>query len=131
LNKIVYSSDESAAQYKNRENFLNVILHEDFGVPAEWHFFAISHGKSACDALGGAVNRLAAKASLQEPHTDETMTPRQLFNWAQINIKNMNFLFVTELEFMEEEIYLKSIQQLNQCMELLSFVLLCHYEKVN
>jgi hypothetical protein len=48
------------------------------------------------------VIRLAARASVQESHTDKTMTPRQLFDWAQTNIKNMNFEFVTKLEFMEE-----------------------------
>jgi hypothetical protein len=26
---------------------------EDFGVPAELHFFVTSHGKSACDGVGG------------------------------------------------------------------------------
>jgi hypothetical protein len=26
---------------------------EDFGALAEWHFFATSHGKSACDGIGG------------------------------------------------------------------------------
>jgi hypothetical protein len=31
------------------------------------------------------------------------MTPRQLFNWAQTNIQNRNFEFVTELEFKEDE----------------------------
>jgi hypothetical protein len=53
----------------------------------------------ACDALGGTVKRLAARVTLQQPYTDQIMTPRQLFNWAQINIQNMNFEFVTELEF--------------------------------
>jgi hypothetical protein len=36
LNKIVYFSHGSAAQYKNRKNLLNLTLHEeDFGVRAE------------------------------------------------------------------------------------------------
>jgi hypothetical protein len=40
-------------------------LNEDSGVLAEWHFFATSHGKSACDGVGGTLRRLAPKASLQ------------------------------------------------------------------
>ena len=40
----------------------------DFGVPAEWHFSATSHGKGACDGVGGTVKRLAARASLQRPY---------------------------------------------------------------
>ena len=33
----------------------------DFGVKAEWHFSATSHGKG----LGGTVKQLTARASLQ------------------------------------------------------------------
>ena len=59
--KIIYFSDSAASQYKNRKNFLNLCHHQaDFGIKAEWHFSATSHGKSACDGLGGTVKRLAA-----------------------------------------------------------------------
>lgn len=34
---------------------------EDFGVCAEWHFFATWLGKGPCGGIGEAVNRLAAK----------------------------------------------------------------------
>lgn len=69
LKKLYYFSDGSAAQYKNRKNFLNLCYHkEDFdGLEAEWHFYATSHGKGVCDGVGGTVKRLAAKASLQNP----------------------------------------------------------------
>ena len=61
----MYFSDGAASQYKNRKNFLNLCFHKsDFGVPAEWHFSATSHGKGACDGLGGTVKCLAARASL-------------------------------------------------------------------
>ena len=56
--KIFYFTDGAAAQYKNRKNFVNLCQHEeDFGVAAEWHFFATSHGKGACDGVGGTVKR--------------------------------------------------------------------------
>jgi hypothetical protein len=42
--------------------------------------------------------------SSQQPYFDE-MTPRQLFSWAQTNIQNMNFEFITDLE--EEKLLLK------------------------
>ena len=46
IDKILYFSDGSAAQYKNRKNLINLVFHkEDFGMPADWHFFATSHGK--------------------------------------------------------------------------------------
>jgi hypothetical protein len=51
---------------KNNKNLLNITCHnEDFGVPAEWHCFVTSQGKSACDEVGGTLKRLPAKASLQ------------------------------------------------------------------
>ena len=81
--KIYYFSDGAASQYKNRKNFVNLCLHNhDFGIKAEWHFSATSHGKGACDGLGGTVKRLAAKASLQRPYEDQIMTPFQLYEWA-------------------------------------------------
>ena len=76
--QIFYFSDGAAAQYKNRKNFINLCHHEvDFGIPAQWHFSATSHGKGACDGLGGTVKRLAARASLQRPTDDLIMTPFQ------------------------------------------------------
>ena len=63
---IHYFSDGSAAQYKNFKNFMNLCHHyTDYGIRAEWNFFATSHGKSPCDGIGGTVKRLAARASLQ------------------------------------------------------------------
>jgi hypothetical protein len=60
-------------------------------VPAEWHFFATFHWKSACDGVGGTLKRLAAKASLQRPYNDQIMTPHQLYEWAKSSINNLNF----------------------------------------
>ena len=54
--KICYFSDGAASQYKNRNFFINICHHEnDFGIRAEWYFSATSHGKGACDGLGGTV----------------------------------------------------------------------------
>ena len=45
---------------------MNLLNHKkDFGIEAEWHFFAISHGKGACDGIGGCIKRNAYRASLQ------------------------------------------------------------------
>ena len=66
--KVIYFSDGAASHYKNRKNFINLANHEaDFGMPADWHFFATSHVKGPCDGDGGALKRLAARASLQRP----------------------------------------------------------------
>lgn len=37
IKKIFYFSDGAAAHYKNRNFFINLCYHEDFGMPAEWH----------------------------------------------------------------------------------------------
>ena len=93
---IEYFSDGAASQYKNRKIFLNLCHHEeDFGLAAEWHFTATSHGKGACDGLGGTVKRLAARASLQRPYEQQIMTPRQLFDWASANISAVCFEYCT------------------------------------
>ncbi len=101
--KIIYFSDGAASQYKNRKNFLNLCHHkDDFGMSAEWHFSATSHGKGACDGLGGTVKRLAARASLQRPYNGQIMTPRQLFDWACTNIA-AHFGYCSNEDYQREE----------------------------
>ena len=96
VDKILYFSDGSAAQYKNRKNFVNLCHHkEDFGIQAEWHFYATSHGKGPCDGIGVTVKRLAAKASLQRACHSQFMTPSQLFDWAIENIERIHFKYCT------------------------------------
>lgn len=104
VTKIYYFSDGSAAQYKNKKNFLNVSMHhEDFGIPAEWHFFATAHGKSICDGLGGTLKRLATKTSLQRPYNEQITTVNELFNWAKSSLQNIDVAFVAEAEYTQEE----------------------------
>jgi len=79
LKKIHYFSDGSAAQYKNKFNFVNVSFHdEDFGVQCDWNFFATSHGKNSCDGVGGTLKRVAASASLSRTHSDHILTAEKL-----------------------------------------------------
>ena len=61
VKKLFYFSDGCGGQYKNYKNFMNLCLHkQDFGLDAEWIFFATSH-KSSCDGIGGSVKRHATK----------------------------------------------------------------------
>lgn len=107
--KIFYFSDGSSAQYKNKKNFLNLCFHEiDFKVKAEWHFSATSHGKGPCDGVGGSVKRLAARASLQRPYEDQIQTPRQLFEWAVKTFTNIDFVYSSQEEYAESDLFLKS-----------------------
>ena len=101
--KIFYFSDGCAAQYKNCKNFTNLCYHFlDFGVHAEWHFFATSHGKSAGDGAGGTLKRLATKASLQRLYKDHILTAEQLYLFAVSEIKGMHFGFATLSEHEQE-----------------------------
>ena len=102
--KIIYFSDGAASQHKNRKNFLNLCHHKaDFGISAEWHFSATSHGKGACDGLGGTVKQLAARASLQRPYNDQIMTPRQLFEWASTSISSAHFGYCSKDDYEREQ----------------------------
>ena len=107
--KIIFFSDGAASQYKNRKNFFNLCHHkEDFGISAEWHFSATAHGKGTCDGLGGTVKRLAARASLEKPYNDQIMTPRQLYDWATINIPTIHFDYCSSDDYEAEK---KNLEQ--------------------
>ena len=82
--KIYYFSDGAAQQYKNRKMAFHLRNHfKEFGVGAEWHFFATSHGKGPCDGLAGAMERLATRESLQRVKDEERITtPFLLYEWA-------------------------------------------------
>ena len=103
ITHMIYFSDGAVSQYKNFKNFTNLCFHEeDFGITAEWHFFSTSHGKGACDGLGGTIKRLATIASLQRPYNEQIMTPKQLFLYATENISGINFLYSSNKEYTKE-----------------------------
>ena len=104
ITKIFYFSE--ASQYKNCKNFCNLVYHvDDFKMEAEWHFFATSHGKNACDGVGGTVKHEAAKASLQAVTRGHILTPKQLYEWGCQNIQNVHFFYRTKEEVMAHEIH--------------------------
>ena len=102
IRKVFYFSDGSAAQYKNFKNFSNLTFHnEEFGIAAEWHFFATSHGKSPCDGVGGTVKREVARASLQATTSGFLLTPEDLYKWCQQHISGIKFIWVGKEELVE------------------------------
>ena len=99
LKHIKYFSDGCAGQYKNYKNFMNLCHHlRDFGLSAEWVFHATSHGKTACDGVGGTVKRLTARASLQRPVNDQILTVHDMMKFCTENIKNIHFIFISKEE---------------------------------
>ena len=71
------------------------------------HFFATSHGKGPSDGVGGTIKRLAAKASLQRPYNQQITTPRQLFEFADSEIKQVSCQFATTEQYEQEAQFLK------------------------
>ena len=56
LENVIYFSDGCAAQNKKSKEHLDLCCHSlDFSKTVEWVFFAISHGKSVCDSIGGTI----------------------------------------------------------------------------
>lgn len=108
ITKVHYFSDGCAGQYKNCHNFINLCFHQqDFGLFAEWNLFATSHGKTACDGIGGTAKRLTLKASLQRPVTDQILNPLDMFAFCDANIHGIKFYFVPKQAIVETESFLQ------------------------
>ena len=96
ISHITYYSDGYAGQYKNYKNFMNLCLHEiDFGLTADWVFFATSHGKSPCDGIGGTVKRLVRRESLHRPIDNQIINQQMFFNFCMVNIPGIIFKFLS------------------------------------
>ena len=92
LEKVIAWSDGGPNHYKNRFNFANISTFlSDFGFVIEWHFFATCHGENAGDGIGGTTKRLIRRAALQGVTIN---SPRLLFEWANISIQNIKFIYV-------------------------------------
>lgn len=95
LSHIKYFSDGAGSQYKNKFGFINLCHHmDDFGVSAEWHFFATSHGKGPCDGIGGVVKRKAYQANLKRDAMNQIKTAKELFDFCESEFEEVNFVFL-------------------------------------
>lgn len=107
VKKMFYFSDGAPQHFKNKSAFVNLFHHyDDFNIAAEWHYFATSHGKGPCDGLGGAVKRLASRASLQMGTREQILTPMKLYDWAHKTLQNINFVFVSKDRYTEKKAFL-------------------------
>ena len=109
LTKIRYFSDGSAAQYKNRFNFSNICAHKsDFGLDCDRQFFATSHGKGACDGVGGTVKRATALESLRRPTREQITNATEMFEFLSDKFETtVNFVFVSRVEVEKAAEHLK------------------------
>ena len=109
IKKLIFFSDGAASQYKNKSNFINMThLQKNTDINVQWNFFATSHGKGACDGIGGTVKRNAYRASLQRPVDSHITTPQHFFDWAKNFFKKNSFDFCTTTEYETEQRSLKS-----------------------
>lgn len=90
VNYIKYFSDGCAAQYKNCKNFANLLKHkEDFGIEAEWNFFASCHGKNSCDAIGAVLKRFVKLAAMRGKTIS---TPKEMFDYCVQKQKDLKII---------------------------------------
>ena len=67
INHVHYWSDGPSSQFKNQFNMCNLRFHfDDYGVSADWNFFATSHGKGENDGSGGDVKNGVWRKVLQK-----------------------------------------------------------------
>ncbi|KAJ8677403.1 hypothetical protein QAD02_013190 [Eretmocerus hayati] len=94
---IMYFSDGAPTQYKNKNNFANMCVHErDFGLKIKsYNFFATSHGKSPCDGIGAVAKREITRIALRRPVDQPIANARDMFEAASDNIKGIKFLWVS------------------------------------
>lgn len=79
----------------------------DFGIEAEWHFHATSHGKGACDGIGANIKRQAARFSLQCSRDRRILDPKALYCWANEHCKETKIFFSSKESYNETANILK------------------------
>ena len=66
IEKVHYWLDGPSSQFKNQYAFTNLRFHQsDYGITADWNFFATSHGKGENDGIGGDVKNAVWRETLQ------------------------------------------------------------------
>ena len=97
IKKIFYFSDGCGGQYKNFKNFLNLCHHKhDFGIDAEWIFFATSHRKLSSDGFGCALKRHTAMRSLQRPLNNQILDYQAMLSLCQEEMKSISFFGISQ-----------------------------------
>ena len=66
------------------------------------------HGNNAFNGVGGTIKRLPAHASLQCPFSNQILTPKQLFDFAEPNVNGVTSFFVSSVEVVSNTGFLKS-----------------------
>jgi hypothetical protein len=67
---------------------MNFCHHEDFHIAEERNFFATLYSKNPCGRIGGTVQQLVARATLQATERNHILTPQDLYRWAKKEISH-------------------------------------------
>ena len=59
------------------------------GLEVDWYFFATNHAKLAADGIGEAVKPLTARAGLQIPYNNQTLSEETIYQFCSKTIENM------------------------------------------
>ena len=91
-------SNGCVAKFKSFKNFINLCHHsKDFDLNAEWVFFAINHGKSLCDGIGGTVKRSVCQESLKQVTIGQILGVYLMYSFCNAQINGICFkLFAKE-----------------------------------
>ena len=106
---------------------MNLTFHkEDFGIEADWNFFATAHGKGSWDGLAGSVKRQATMESLRKPVDGQILTAENLYEFAKSHFPGLIVEFVAseEIQQLEAEILadrFKSAKTINGTLKLHQF----------
>lgn len=97
VKKMYYVTDGAKQHFKNRTQMMHLTYHKsDFGIEAEWHCHATSHGKCICDGLGACLKSEATRYSLQAEPKNAILNPASLFTWAKVKFKNIKFFYYSK-----------------------------------
>jgi hypothetical protein len=102
-------SDDPASQFKNcyiaefLQHLCGNMFHRVDAI--DWHFFATSHGKGPCDALGGSVKRMVRQAVMS--HKDIVQSAEEMA--AVVKPPNIEIIFINDVINPYEEARLHSV----------------------
>ena len=72
-----------------------------------WKKSGTSHGKSACDGIGGTVKRPATKASLKRPAHNQILIPLDMFSYCESDVTGIKFFYMSSATIKENVILLQ------------------------
>ena len=72
-----------------------------------WKQSGTSHGKSACDGIGGTVKRPATKASLKRPAHNQILTLLDMSSYCKSDVTGIKFFYISSTTIKENMILLQ------------------------